>query len=222
MNYSEKEMAALINEVENQFADHLKKTEDEVETKLAKSEETVKTAKVEIESKEEVALEKSEEKNEIDYDEEDYVEMDKMYASMSKTEMTAHYDSIKKSMGEEIVTTDMKKSEKENDLHKSEITSKEEEITELKKSLSELTVAMTDFLKGKAPKRKAVTHIEHVAKSEEVKTEEVTEDFGKLSNKEISNRLSTKIRSGLDKSEREKINKYYDGDIKLDSIKHLL
>ena len=38
-NYSEKEMAALINEVETQFADHLKKAEDEGDTNLAKSED---------------------------------------------------------------------------------------------------------------------------------------------------------------------------------------
>jgi len=221
MNYSEKEMAALINEVENQFADHLKKTEDEVETSLKKSEETIETKEVKVES--EVVLEKSETKD-LDYDAEDYVEMDKMYASMSKSEMSAHYESIRKNIEVEPVQTEIKKSEKEIDLHKSEMNTKDGEITELKKSLSQLTVAMTDFLKGKAPKRKAVTHIEHVAKSEEAtEAKEKKEDISKLSKKEISNRLMKTLKTGeISKSERENINKYYEGDIKLDSIKHLL
>lgn len=217
MNYSEKEMAALINEVETQFADHLKKTEDEVETKLVKSEKEVEV-KVE-ETKTETTLVKTEEV--FNYDEEDYVEMDKMYASMTKSEVEAHYDSIKKNIETEEVT--MKKSEVEtNDLHKSEIDAKDGEIVDLKKSLSKLTVAMTDFLKGKAPQRKAVTNIEYVAKSEEVKKEEIKENLNELSKKEISTRLTAKIRNGLDKSEREKINEFYNGDLKLDAIKHLL
>lgn len=226
MTYSEKEMAALINEVETQFSDHLNKAENEQNASLAKSEEANEVENTEIANEEEATLEKSEE-NELDYDESDYVEMDKMYASMSKSEMSAHYESIKKSIGIEAepVQADMKKSETEiNDLHKSEIESKDEEIGELKKSLSKLTVAMTDFLEGKkAPARKAVTRMEHVAKSEETNEEApAKEDFTKLSKKEISNRLSSKIRNGLEKSERNKINEYYDGNIKLDSIKHLL
>lgn len=228
MNYSEKEMAALINEVETQFADHLKKTEDEVETKLAKSEESieVKETKIEtkVEAKVEVALEKTE-AIELDYNEEDYVTMDEMYASMSKTEMGAHFESIKKSMGIEVesIQTDMKKSEEESNLMKSEIESKDGEIVDLKKSLSKLTVAMTDFLKGKAPKRKAVTHIEHVAKSEEtLEKKEEKEDVSKLTQKEVSTRLTKAIRGGLEKAEREKINQFYEGELKFDSIKHLL
>jgi len=213
MKYSEKEMAALINEVETQFADHLKKAEDETKTVELKKNE------VETEVETEVELNKSEEFN---YDTEDYVEMDEMYNSMSKAEKEAHYESIKKTLN----VTEMAKSEnvEVNDLMKSENTGLKTENEDLKKSLSKLTVAMADFIKGKAPKRKAVTNLEYVAKSE-TKTEEKTEnkvDLRKLSKNEISAKLTAKIRNGLEKAERNKINQYYDGEININEIKHLL
>lgn len=225
MNYSEKEMAALINEVEIQFSDHLKKAEnDEVKANLQKSEETNE----EIVSEEtEVVLEKSEDTG-FDYDEEDFDEMDTMYASMTKAEKAAHYASVCKSLSietpdSEESNTDMKKSEEEGNLMKSEneaLLAKNEELT---KSLEKLTSAMSKFVKARAPQRKAVTHIEHIAKSEDdIKKSEEKEDVSKLTKKEISTRLSAKIRGGLEKSERDNITKYYDGQIQFDGIKHLL
>ena len=228
MNYSEKEMAALINEVETQFSDHLRKAEnDEVKASLQKSEEANEEVVLE---ESEVVLEKSENTG-IDYDEEDYGEMDTMYASMNKAEQAAHYASICKSLSIEVTpsteesNTDMKKSETEtNDLHKSELASKDVEIGELKKSLETLTTAMSKFVKARAPQRKAVTNIEYIAKSEgDVKKSEDKEDVSKLSKSEVSKRLSAKIRSGeLKKSERDQITNYYDNTIKFDAIKHLL
>ena len=229
MNYSEKEMAALINEVENQFSDHLKKAEnDEVKVNLQKSEEANKEN---VSEEIEVVLEKSENTG-FDYDEEDYGEMDTMYASMNKAEQAAHYASICKSLSIEVTpsneesNTDMKKSETEtNDLHKSELASKDVEIGDLKKSIETLTTAMSKFVKARAPQRKAVTNIEYIAKSEGdvKKSEEKSEDVSKLSKSEISKRLSAKIRSGeLKKSERDQITNYYDNTIKFDKIKHLL
>ena len=230
MNYSEKEMAALINEVETQFSDHLRKAEnDEVKANLQKSEEANEEI-VSKETEEVVVLEKSENTG-FDYDEEDYSEMDTMYASMTKAEQAAHYASICKNLSIEVTpsaeesNTDMKKSEEESNLMKSEIEAKDAEIGDLKKSLETLTTAMSKFVKARAPQRKAVTNIEYIAKSEGdvKKSEEEVEDVSKLSKSEISKRLSAKIRSGeLKKSDRDQITNYYDNTIKFDEIKHLL
>lgn len=229
MKYSEQEMAALISEVETQFADFLAKAETtNEERKLQKSEKTTEEV-IETEEDEEVEQEmtKSEGELELDYDENDYVEMDKLYQSMSKAEQEAHYKSLKKSLfddtSEEIEKTEKVKEEK---LAKSEKEiALEEENAELKKNLEKLTVAFTNFLEQKRPpKRKAITKIEYIKKSEAEKTEEVKVDVSKLSKDEISQKLSEKIRSGsLKKDEKEAIDNYY-LSIKpsIDSIKHLL
>ena len=231
MNYSEKEMAALINEVETQFSNHLKKAENDETTTLAKSEETNEVVLEDNSEETSTDLNKSEESG-FDYDEEDFDNMDTMYASMTKAEQSAHYASLSKSLSieapasDESAGTDLNKSETvTNDLHKSEIASKDEEIGELKKSLEQLTSAMSKFVKARAPQRKAVTNIEYIAKSEEDvnKSEPAKEDVSKLSKSEISKRLSAKIRSGeLKKSDRDQITSFYDNTIQFDAIKHLL
>ena len=226
MKYSEKDMATLISEVETQFADYLTKSEKE-ETTLQKSETEI-VAEDKVETSEEDTIEKAE----FDYEEEDFVEMDKLYSSMGKAEAEAHYKSLKKTLfteGEEKITKKeenvVEKSEKENDtIAKTEFTAVKKENEDLKKNVENLTVAMTKFLTGKAPKRKAITDIEYVAKSEEKEEDKQPEDVSKLNKNEISKRLTAKIRSNsLEKSDKDLINKYYlEDNTSFDSIKHLL
>jgi len=81
--YDEKELLALISEVETQFAEHLAKSETVIEP---------------ISKKEQIEAQAEVEKSEHDYDEEDHKEMDKMYKSMNKSEAEIHYKSVKKAI----------------------------------------------------------------------------------------------------------------------------
>lgn len=223
MKYSEHEMAALISEVETQFADHLKKAEAE-QANLKKTEEVVVAApKVEVPIAEPIA--KSEE---CDYNDEDKAEVDKLYKSMSKQEAEIHYKSLKKALfGEEIQKTeepiiDLKKVEEEK-LLKSENENLKKENDELKKTTDKLTVALNKFLTEKAPKQKAVTSIEYVKKTEEIVKEVEKVDVSKLKPEDITKKLSEKVRSGkLEKADRENILNFYDKKVSIDAIKHLL
>jgi hypothetical protein len=218
MKYSEQEMASLINEVETQFADYLAKAEVQPEQSLQKTE---------IEEVNE-ELAKTENNVELDYDADDYVEMDKLYQSMSKAEQEAHYKSLKKSLFVEEVKIEKKEKVvvKEEKLEKAEFDIVKEENAELKKNLEKLTAAFTKFIQKPAPKRKAITKIEYIKKNEvEVSTDgKPVIDVSKLSKNEISNKLTEKIRSGnLQKSDREAIDNYCLSDKpSIDSIKHLL
>ena len=216
MKYSEKELAAIISEVEEKFGSYLEKAEAEAE-KLEKSEE------VEQEQENSEDLEKSEE---FDYDEEDFEEMDKMYGSMTKAEKEAHYASIKKCLygDEPAEESEMSKSEKTQTemIAKSEFDSLKEENEGLKKNMEKLTNALAQFVKlNKAPKQKSVTEIAHIAKNEtESKPEEKTLDLSKA---EIKEKLSAVIRKGeLSAKDREKINNYYLKNSSIETIKHLL
>lgn len=250
VKYSESDMAALIKQVEDEFAQHLAKAEESVEeveeataapAEEAVSEETSEQEAPEALAKAEEEVEEPASEEELDYDEKDFAEMDELYASMSKSEAEAHMKSLQKALkveAEEVVEEvseeegKIAKSEEEGEsLQKSELKAKDEEIEKLKennqkleKSLQDLTTAMTKFVK-RAPKQKAVTQIQYVAKSEDkVEGEKKEEDVAKLSKSEISQRLTAKIRDGkLEKSDREKINAYYlDGNKDIESIKHLL
>jgi hypothetical protein len=254
MKYSEKELAALISEVEKEFTDHLKKAEAETEQPVAKAEQADAEASQEVKAaaaEEQAVVEKSENTetpaDEFDYSDEDVQEMDGLYSSMSKSEKEAHYKSVKKALfgeneGAETVekteeNTDevvAKTEEKENDLVKSEDLKKAEEANEalkkenedLKKSFSNQIKKLNGFVSKPAPKQKAITKIEYVAKSEDgvedsKKEDEV--DVEKLTKSEISTRLNDKIRSGeLKKTERELINAYYLEGKSIETIKHLL
>lgn len=219
MKYSEEEMAALLNEIETEFGEFLGKSEAVAET-------TAEAA-----TEEEGSEESTEQVEGFNYSAEDYAEMDELYSSMSKSEAEAHLQSLKKTLGE------VEEAVEATDLVKSEVESKkDEEIAELKKtneelrkSIDSLTDGLTKFVKrgASAPKQKAVTQIQYIAKSEEdvVETKKTEEkvDITKLSKNDIAKRLTAKIRSGnLEKSERDKINDYYDGEADIDSIKHLL
>lgn len=237
IKYSEKDMAALISEVEAQFTNHLAKAEKTPVADLKKSETDVQ-AKVE----EKQVVKAAPQEQSFGYDEEDIKEMNEMYSSMTKAEAEAHFESLKKTLkiedkpetkAEEVITKSEVKEEKpeqkdeESKLLKSEIETLKSDKEKLEKSLKDLTAALSKFVKeSAAPKQKAITKIEYVAKSEEevTKKEEKTEDVSKLDKAEISKRLSAKIRSGkLEKAEREKINNYYQsGSQNIESIRHLL
>lgn len=235
IKYSEKDMAALISEVESQFTNHLAKAEKTAVTDLKKS-ESVEQPKAE----EKQVVEAAPQEQGFDYDEDDIKEMNEMYSSMTKAEAKAHFDSLKKVVSgeekpvvkvEEVIAKSEVKAEKpeqkdETKLLKSEVETLKSDKEKLEKSLKDLTAALAQFVKGAAaPKQKAITRIEYVAKSEEeVKPEQKSEDTSKLDAKEVSKRLTAKIRSGkLEKAEREKINEFYQsGSKNIESIRHLL
>ena len=239
IKYSAQDMAALISEVETQFATRVAKAEKE-KTDLQKS-EAVAQPKVE----ETPVVEAAPQEQSFDYDEEDIAEMNAMYSSMTKAEATAHFESLKKALSKEDETKPEVKAEEatisksevkeekpeqkdeETKLLKSEIESLKSEKEKLEKSFKDLTAKLIEFVKGsKAPKQKAITKLEYVAKSEdEQKTDtKNTEDVSKLDKAEVSKRLTAKIRSGkLEKAEREKINEFYQsGSKNIESIRHLL
>lgn len=248
MNFKEEDMAKLISEVETEFKEHLAKAEQ-----ISVEEETSEEVSAENAS-EEVSLAKSEEVETVEYsyDDEDIAEMNEMYASMSKSEVEAHYNSIKSTLfgesEEETPSESLKKSEEETvvveeteavedeekTLLKSEVeevkanlAKSEEEKEELKKSIETLTEVVTKIAK-RAPARKAVTKIGNVQvlkKSEDAtEKEENSVDYSKLSKKEINNILTQNLRSGkIAKSEdRQKVNQYCFNQIEFDAIKHLL
>lgn len=239
IKYSEKDMAALISEVESQFTNHLAKAEKTVVTDLKKS-ESAEQPKAE----EKQVVEAAPKEQGFDYDEEDIKEMNEMYSSMTKAEAKAHFESLKKVISpesketeveakEEVVAKSEVKDEKpeqkeeETALLKSEIETLKSDKEKLEKSLKDMVAALAKYVKGSsAPKQKAITRIEYVAKSEEEKPQkdEKKEDVSKLDNKEISKRLTAQIRSGkLEKAEREKINEFYQtGSKNIESIRHLL
>jgi len=237
MKYSEKDMAALISEVEAQFSEHLAKAETD-KTDLKKSEAKSEPA---VESKiaksEEPKVESEEaETTQFDYNDEDFAEMDTLYGSMTKAEAEAHYKSVKKAVfGSEPVAVE--KTEEPVKIAKSEAkTGEGEELRKsneglkaenekLQKNFQSLVDQLTKFVrKDDAPKQKAITKIEYIAKTEEEEKIDNKEDVSKLSADEISTRLTDKIRSGsLKKSDKENINEYYlDGKKNIETIRHLL
>ena len=245
MKYSENEMAALISEVEAQFSEHLAKAEID-KTDIKKSETASKAVKVKAEATtKETSIEKSEETKveaketeatEFNYNDEDFAEMDKLYGSMTKAEAEAHYKSVKKavfgSIPENVEKTEepvqIAKSETKadgSDLRKSNEELKAEN-DKLQKNFKGLVEQLAKFVKKEsAPKQKAITRIEYIAKTEEKETIENKEDnVAKLSADDIKTKLSDKIRSGsLKKSDRETINSYYlEGGKNIETIRHLL
>jgi len=239
IKYSEKDMAALISEVEAQFSTRVAKATAE-KTDLKKSEAVAQP----VEETKPVVKTAPQEQG-FDYDEEDIAEMNAMYSSMTKAEAEAHFESLKKALSKgdetpavkaeettisksEVKEQPSKTNDEETKLLKSEIESLKSEKEKLEKSFQDLTAKLIEFVKGsKAPKQKAITKLEYVAKSEDEsnKTDvKNTEDVSKLDKNEVSRRLTAKIRSGkLEKAEREKINEFYQsGSKNIESIRHLL
>lgn len=232
VKYNEQDMAKLLVEVETEFKEYLSKAEQS-----QKAESSVKEEKVSLETAEG-----------FDYDEEDISEMNKMYASMSKSEKEAHYSAIKKTLFNETKeesketsskeeATDLKKSEKDEEKEllkseaesaKSDLANSKKENEELKKNIETLTTIVSKIVK-KAPARKAVTQIGNIQVMKKSEDDESVEekkevDFSKLSKAEVNKILTSKIRSGeITKSEdKENINKFCYGQIQIDKIKHLL
>jgi hypothetical protein len=220
--YSEQDMAKLISEVEDEFKAYLAKAEKSQEQEIV----TETKEEATIVATEEVSLNKAES---FDYDAEDIEEMNKLYASMSKSEKEAHYTAIKKNLfGDNEPKEEIKKSEVAVVVVDEEKTLLKSENEELKKSLETLSTIVSKIAK-KVPSRKAVTqigNIQVIKKSEEESTDnkETGVDVLKLNKSEINKILSAKIRNGeIKKSEdKEKINKFCYGQIKIDEIKHLL
>jgi hypothetical protein len=211
--YDEKELLALISEVETQFAEHLAKSETVIEP---------------ISKKEQIEAQAEVEKSEHDYDEEDHKEMDKMYKSMNKSEAEIHYKSVKKALfGNSEESTEVKKSEAvaEDSFFKSEVESLKKSNEDLKKDLQSVTSLLKKaFSKPEnkaAPEQKAITEIQYLKKSEdEVKVDE--KDVSKLSKSEINSKLTAQIRTGkLHKNDSDAITTYFTKGT-IDSIKHLL
>jgi DNA mismatch repair ATPase MutL len=223
--YSDQDMLKIISEIETTFAESLNKAEVQVKA----DEELVKS------------------ESELDYDDEDFAEMEKMYKSMNKKEAEAHYKSLKKALfGEEEKEEEKKEEKKEDKKDKKESKKeKEEEVekcgemtksetpvstedsekvkaenAELKKSIEQYSKVL-ELVKNKvlvAPKQKAITNLDYVKKSEEEKAEEKT-----LSKNEVIAKLAIKARDiNLNKSDREAINNYCVNNASIDSIKHLL
>jgi hypothetical protein len=299
MQYTEKELQKLIENVEKEFTAHLAKAEEGVKATLAKSEsvesaapsvdgteplakaEDDKPAKAEDEKKDKEEAPKSDEKpaaeakegdkpaeapakeegkeaapadapakeeskeaapapDHCDYDDEDMDHMHKMYASMSKGELRAHHDAIKKTldgMGMEkcgdMAPAPMAKSEEtqavevkpeviqpspEVEVLKTEVQAKSAKIEELQKSLELVTEFVAKLAKKSAPQGKAITHLETIAKSESLKEDK------QLSKTEITTILAKKAADpSLTKSDRDAINAYYfTGQVNVNSISHLL
>lgn len=244
MQYSDKDMEALISEVEAEF-NSVYKSEDTEETEtqdLAKSEDN----EVEVEAQAEDSevetqeLAKSEE-DELNYDDEDIKEMNELYASMTKSEKEAHYSALKSVLfSEEKVTAEEKeevvakseeqvedsKEESDVSLLKAELEASNEKVEKLEKSLSDLVGLLHKNVKEgkKAPQQKAVTEIQYMKKSEDEAVQEKEDaDISKLSKSEINAKLREKARSTeLKKSDRERINAFVLENTSIDTIKDLL
>jgi hypothetical protein len=107
---------------------------------------------------------------------------------------------------------------KEVEILKSEVSAKEAENKDLRKSLDTVTEILTKLVKKSAPAAKAVTKLEAVAKSEAATEEKV------LSKQEITAILTKKTKEqSLAKSDRDAINAYYgSGQVSTTGISHLL
>lgn len=199
--YDEKELLALISEVESQFAEH-----------LAKSEKT---------SKKEPAEEHG-------YDEDDVREMDSMYRSMTKSEAEIHYKSVKKALfgdEESVQKTEAQEEANDDGVLETEIESLKKSNEDLRKDLESVTALLKKaFTKSEAkvaPDQKAITEIQYLNKSEDdLKKDE--RDLSKLTKSEINSKLTAQIKSGkLQKNDKEAIQTYFDKG-SINSIKHLL
>jgi hypothetical protein len=218
----------------------LSEVEQEVTKAFGKSEETQEEVQNETETEETVEMNKSQEEESAEessfpYSEQDMQTITSIYSEMSKSEMEAHYNSIKKALFGESTESSMEKSEEQKveteketneeeiSLIKSEIEKTKAENEELKKSLSiteSVIQSLFESIKTKAPERKALTGVGYIAKSEE--TVEKNIDLSKLSKGEITGKLKGLDYSSLSKSDRDAINDYYLNSGSVEKIKHLI
>jgi hypothetical protein len=219
--YTKEQVDDMLSQVEREFEKTL--------GSIVKSEKVEEQAEEIVE--EEQSLEKSEEsEEEVEYTEEDYKTVDDLYGSMSKSEIEAHYSSIKRVMfGDESEekSEDMAKSEdsvKETDMIKAEISTVKAENEELKKSVETMTELLNKLFNSgkKAPTQKAITGIDYIAKSEESETGSKGLDISKMSKSEITSKLKSVNYAELSKSDRECINDFYLNNGSVEKIKHLI
>lgn len=173
-----------------------------------------------------------------DYDEKDMEHMHQMYASMSRGELKAHHDSVKRALdshGSAKEEMNMSKSEDvkpvevtpeviavvspETELLKSELEAQKAKTDGLQKSLDAVSAFLTKLVEKKgAPQAKAITSYDTIAKSEGGGQEEKT-----LTRSEIDSILLKKSTdSKLEKSDRDAINAFYLADAGINTISHLL
>lgn len=213
-----------------QVDDMLSQVEREFEKTLGSIVKSEKIEEAEEIAEEEQSLEKSEETEEVEYTDEDYQTVDDLYGSMSKSEIEAHYASIKRVMfGDETEekSEEMTKSEdsqKETDMIKAEISTVKAENEELKKSVETMTELLNKLFNSgkKAPAQKAITEISYIAKSEESESETKGLDISKMSKSEITNKLKSVNYAELSKSDRDCINDFYLNNGSVEKIKHLI
>jgi len=218
--YTKEQVDEMLFQVEQEFNNAL--------GSIAKNEDTEIEAS-QVEEVEVEEIEKSEEPAEY-YEEaeaEDYETIDDLYASMSKNEIEAHYESVKRVMFGEAEEESMAKSESEEEeeteeiqMVKSENSNLKEENEELKKSLENIENLINKmFNTKKAPSQKAITATNYIAKSEE---EDNQVDFSKMTKGEITSKLKSIDYSSLEKSDREAINEYCLNNGSVEKIKHLI
>ena len=217
--YTKEQVDEMLFQVEQEFNNALGSITKNEDTEI----ETSQVEEVEVEE-----IEKSEEPAEY-YEEaeaEDYETIDDLYASMSKNEIEAHYESVKRVMFGEAEEESMAKSESEEEeseeiqMVKSENSDLKEENEELKKSLENIENLINKmFNTKKAPSQKAITATNYIAKSEE---EDNQVDFSKMTKGEITSKLKSIDYSSLEKSDREAINEYCLNNGSVEKIKHLI
>ena len=164
------------------------------------------------------------------YDEEDMKHMGDMYASMSKPELKAHHDCIRKcmdGMGLAKCEEGMAKSEKdvavelpkdgESELLKSELSVEKAKNEEMKKNLDAVVESLAKFVSKSAPAGRSITSTDIIAKSEAAKKEI------NLSKNEISSVLAKKASNpALSAEDKQAINDYYFGSKNIEKVRHLL
>ncbi len=302
MQYTETELAKLIETVEKEFTAHLTKAEEAHKATLAKSEgaensaapaplakaEDEKPAEKKDESKADESKEAAPEKKDAapaaeskeeakekpaeeaqdakadekpaeskeaapsedgeshGYDDEDMEHMQKMYMSMSKGELKAHHDSVRRALdsqgmqkcgdmtmgkSEDAASTQAAETKPadikvetatqntETEMLKSELAKAKSEADGFKKNLDAVQEFLTKFVgKIQAPKGKAITEVATIAKSE---NEAV--NVSEMSKSEVTKILLAKSTDPkLSKADRDAINAFYLNGANYNTISHLL
>lgn len=166
------------------------------------------------------------------YDEEDMNHMISMYSSMSRGELKAHHDAIRKcmdGMGLAKCEEGMTKSEqdkvvelpidnsKEIELLKSELAVEKTKSEESKKNLEAVVEGLTKFVTKSAPVGKSITSLDVIAK-----TEAPIKEL-KLSKNEVTSILTKKASNpALSAQDKQAINDYYFGSKNIEKVRHLL
>lgn len=166
------------------------------------------------------------------YDEEDMNHMAGMYSSMSRGELKAHHDAIRKcmdGMGLAKCEEGMAKSEqdkaielpvdnsKEIELLKSELAVEKTKSEESKKNLEAVVEGLTKFVTKAAPAGKSITSLDVIAKHE-APIKELN-----LSKNEVTSLLTKKASNpALSAQDKQAINDYYFGSKNIEKVRHLL